>query len=46
MYFSTKGPVVTKLVDPGQMEFMLHTMAIPSTDNFVRSARCSWKVMR
>ncbi|CAG9329557.1 unnamed protein product [Blepharisma stoltei] len=42
MVFSTKGSYVKKRIEPGQLEFMLHAMAIPSADTFVRSARCTW----
>lgn len=42
MVFSTKGSYVRKRIEPGQLEFMLHAMAIPSADTFVRSARCTW----
>ena len=45
MIFSSKNPVVKKRVEPGQMEFMIHAMAVPKVDNYVRTAKCTWHVL-
>ena len=47
MLASTKTAVVKKVrarqrIEPGQLEFMLHTQALPSAESYVRSARCTW----
>jgi calpain-15 len=42
MVFSSKNPVVKKRVEPGQMEFFMHAMAVPKVDNYVRTAKCTW----
>ena len=42
MAFSSKYPIIKKRVEPGQMEFMIHAMAIPKVDNYVRTAKCTW----
>ena len=42
MVFSSKAPVVKKRVEPGQTEFLMHSMAIPKVDNYVRTAKCTW----
>ena len=31
-----------KRIEPGVLEFMLHAEAIPTADNFLRSAKCTW----
>ena len=31
---------ISKIVLPGQVEFMMHTMVKPGTTNFKRSAKC------
>ncbi|OMJ87011.1 hypothetical protein SteCoe_11338 [Stentor coeruleus] len=45
MIYSSKYPVVKKRVEPGQMEFIMHAMAIPKVDNYVRTAKCTWHVV-
>ena len=40
MLFSSKGSKISKRVDAGHIEFMMHTMAIPNEQKFVRSAKC------
>jgi calpain-15 len=45
MLFSSKYPVVKKRVEPGQMEFVMHAMAVPKVDNYVRTAKCTWHVV-
>lgn len=45
MIFSSKTPTVKKRVEPGQMEFMMHSMAVPKVDNYVRTAKCTWHVL-
>lgn len=42
MLFSTKTPIVKKVIEPGVLEFMLHAEALPYVDNFLRSAKCIW----
>jgi calpain-15 len=42
MIFSTNTTLVKRRIEPGKMEFMLHALAHPSVDTFVRSAKCSW----
>jgi len=41
MLFSSKERHITKMVLPGQVEFMMHTMAKPSATSFKRSVNCS-----
>eukprot|EP00357_Protocruzia_adherens_P011223 CAMPEP_0115030694 /NCGR_PEP_ID=MMETSP0216-20121206/37993_1 /TAXON_ID=223996 /ORGANISM="Protocruzia adherens, Strain Boccale" /LENGTH=823 /DNA_ID=CAMNT_0002408007 /DNA_START=44 /DNA_END=2515 /DNA_ORIENTATION=+ len=43
MLFSGKTGLVKKRIEPGQLEFMMHAMALPSADTFVRSAKCTWQ---
>ncbi|OMJ86345.1 hypothetical protein SteCoe_12132 [Stentor coeruleus] len=45
MLFSSKYPVVKKRIEPGQMEFIMHAMAIPKVDNYIRTAKCTWHVV-
>lgn len=45
MIFSSKYPVIKKRVEPGQTEFMMHAMAIPKVDNYVRTAKCTWMAL-
>ncbi len=40
MLFSSKTNKITKRIDPGQTEFMMHSLAIPNAAKFVRSAKC------
>ena len=41
MLFSTRNDVIKKRIDPGELEFMLHAMGLPSEDQFIRSAKCT-----
>ena len=43
MLFSAKIPLVKKRIEAGQLEFMMHSMAVPSVESFVRSAKVSWQ---
>lgn len=45
MLFSSKLPIVKKRVEPGQTEYVMHAMAIPKVDNYVRMAKCTWKIL-
>ena len=45
MVFSSKLPVVKKRVEPGQLEFIMHAMAVPKVDNYVRTARVTWHIL-
>jgi len=40
MIFSSKSNKISKRVDAGHVEFMMHGMAIPNIAKFVRSAKC------
>mmetsp|Transcript_33587 Transcript_33587/g.38165 ORF Transcript_33587/g.38165 Transcript_33587/m.38165 type:complete len:826 (+) Transcript_33587:44-2521(+) len=42
MLFSASGNTIKKRIEPGQLEFMLHALAEPSAETFVRSAKCTW----
>lgn len=41
MLFSSKSSKVSKRVEAGHVEFMMHAMAVPNAGKFVRSAKCS-----
>ena len=41
MLFSTPTPYMTKVIEPGQIEFYMHSMAIPSAGKFTRISECS-----
>lgn len=43
MLYSSKLSKVSKRIDAGHVEFMMHTMAQPSASKFVPSAKCSIK---
>eukprot|EP01017_Pseudomicrothorax_dubius_P043528 TRINITY_DN7268_c0_g4_i1.p1 TRINITY_DN7268_c0_g4~~TRINITY_DN7268_c0_g4_i1.p1 ORF type:complete len:818 (-),score=145.97 TRINITY_DN7268_c0_g4_i1:98-2551(-) len=45
MNFNTKSPIVKKRIEPGAMEFIMHAEAIPSAENFFRSAKCTWSAL-
>ena len=40
MLFSSKTNKIEKRVDAGHIEFMMHSMAVPNANKFVRSAKC------
>ena len=40
MIFSSKSSKISKRVDGGHIEFMMHSMAVPNTPKFIRSAKC------
>ena len=40
MLFSSKGNKLTKRIEAGHTEFMMHSMAMPNISKFVRSAKC------
>jgi hypothetical protein len=40
MLFSSKTNKITKRIEPGHTEFMMHSMAVPNVAKFVRSAKC------
>lgn len=41
MLFSTPTSVLEKTIEPGETEFFMHTIAVPSQGKFVRSAECA-----
>lgn len=40
MIFSSKSSKLSKKVEAGHIEFMMHSMAVPNAPKFVRSAKC------
>jgi len=40
MIFSSKSSKLSKKVEAGHIEFMMHSMAMPNAPKFVRSAKC------
>ena len=40
MLFSTPTPVVDKVINPGETEFFMHAMAMPSKGSYKRNAEC------
>lgn len=43
MVFSEKGGKITKMVEPGQIEFMIHSEAAPGAEEFAKGAQCLFK---
>ena len=43
MIFSENGGKVTKIVEPGQIEFMIHAEAAPGAEEFAKGAQCLYK---
>ena len=43
MVFSSKGNKISKRVEAGHTEFMMHSMALSNSNKFVRSAKCILK---
>ena len=41
MLYSSKTSRVSRRVDAGHVEFVMHSMAVPNAGKFVRSAKCS-----
>ena len=46
MVFSEISGKVTKIVQPGQLEFMMHAEATPGAEEFARGAQCTYKEIR
>ena len=43
MIYSSKNSKIQKRIEAGHTEFMMHSMAIPNANKFVRSAKCTLK---
>lgn len=41
MLYSSKTGKVSRRVDAGHVEFIMHSMAVPNLSKFVRSAKCT-----
>lgn len=41
MIFSPRMNIIKKRVEPGELEFFLHGMGLPTEEEFVRSAKCT-----
>jgi len=39
--FSTGSSIIDKIIEPGETEFYMHSIAIPSENKFIRVAECS-----
>ena len=46
MLYSSRESRIKKVVMPGQVEFMMHTMAKPSSAKFSRSVNCTVSEVR
>lgn len=46
MLFSTKSDIIKKRVEPGELEFFLHALGIPSEQEFIRSAKVTIQEMK
>ena len=43
MVFSEASGKITKVVEPGQIEFLMHAEATPGADEFARGSVCTYK---
>jgi len=43
MIYSEVSGKVTKVIEPGQIEFMMHAEAIPGAEEFARGAQVIYK---
>ena len=43
MIYSSKTNKLSKVIESGHTEFMMHSMALPNVNKFVRSAKCILK---
>lgn len=43
MVFSEPTGRITKVVEPGAIEFLMHAEATPGAEEFARGAQCSYK---
>lgn len=43
MVFSEQSGKITKVVEPGAIEFMMHAEATPGAEEFARGAQCIYK---
>jgi len=43
MVFCESNGKITKVVEPGAIEFMLHAEAAPGAEEFARGAQCIYK---
>jgi len=46
MLYSEQGGKVTRVVEPGALEFMMHAEAAPGAEEFARGVVCSYKEVR
>jgi hypothetical protein len=43
MVFSEPSGKITKILEPGAIEFFMHAEATPGADEFARGAQCTYK---
>ena len=43
MVFSEPNGKITKVIEPGAIEFMMHAEAAPGAEEFARGAQCLYK---
>jgi len=46
MLYSEEGGVITRILEPGQIEFMMHAEAAPGAEEFARGVVCSYKELQ
>jgi hypothetical protein len=43
MIYSEASGKITKVIEPGAIEFMMHAEATPGAEEFARGAQCTYK---
>ena len=41
LLFSTASSIIDKTIEPGETEFYMHSISIPSENKFLRSTECT-----